>query len=190
MSNFSPLSPSAFKRFIIGGLLEFGPILIFLVSFHFLHIYKATFILMIATIIFTILTYRAQKRLPYVGLYVALITILFGYMTLAHRQPKFIQIRDTMYDLTLALTLLVGFMINIPFLRLAFHEVLPMTRRAWSKLTYVWIAFFIIAAGANEYVRRTMSLEGWFNFKIIMIVTTIIFGFTTVFFFYEKENHK
>lgn len=190
MSNFSPLSSSAFKRFIIGGLLEFGPILIFLLSFHFLHIYKATFILMITTIISTILTYRIQKRLPYVGLYVALITILFGYMTLAYRQPKFIQIRDTMYDLTLALTLLVGFMINIPFLKLAFHEVLPMTTRAWTKLTYVWIAFFVLAAGANEYVRRTMNLEGWFNFKIIMIVTTIIFGFTTIFFFYEKEKQK
>jgi intracellular septation protein A len=170
-------------------VLEFGPILLFLISYHFFHIYKATFILMIMTIISTIATYRLQKRLPYVALYVALLTIIFGYMTIAHHQPKFIQIRDTMYDITLALTLLTGVIIDFSFLKLAFHSVLPMTISAWRKLTYSWIFFFIMGAVLNEYVRRVMNLHQWFEFKMTMIFVTIIFGCVTLYFFYEKMEH-
>jgi intracellular septation protein len=177
------------RKVFIGSFLEFGPILLFLLSYHFFHIYKATFILMIMTIISTIVTYRLQKRLPYVALYVALLTTIFGYMTIAHHQPKFIQIRDTMYDITLALTLLTGVIIDFSFLKLAFQSILPMNVGAWRKLTYSWIVFFIVGAILNEYVRRVMDLHQWFEFKMTMIFVTIIFGCVTLYFFYEKGEH-
>lgn len=188
MKKFSSLLSSTHKRVLVGSILEFGPILVFLVSFHYFHIYKATLLLMVSTIVSTIVTYRVQKRLPYLALYVALITIGFGYMTLTHREPKFIQIRDTMYDITCALTLLIGLMVNISFLKLAFNDVLPMTMRAWTRQTYAWIVFFILSAIVNEYVRRTMSLQAWFDFKTYIVGVTIIFGCTILYFFYEKPG--
>ena len=112
-------------------LLEFGPVLVFLASFEDANIYESTVILMVATIISTLVTYRLQKRIPYMALYVAFITIIFGSMTIHHHQAKFIQMRDTLYDATCALTLLLGIVINVPFLKLVFHDVLPMTSRAW-----------------------------------------------------------
>ncbi|MFA6608357.1 MAG: septation protein IspZ [Candidatus Paceibacterota bacterium] len=189
MINFSRFSLVALNRLIIGITLEFGPIFIFLLSFHYLHIYKATFILMIATIISTVATYRIQKRLPYIALYVAFLTLVFGYMTIINHQPKFIQMRDTLYDITSALTLLIGLMVNVSFLKLAFHDVLPMTNQAWNKLTYIWIGFFIIVAVINEYVRRTMTLMQWFDFKSIMVFVTLFFGLLTLYFIYEKSEH-
>ena len=189
MNKISVSTSSTIRRVLIGGALEFGPILIFLLSFHFFHIYKATLILMVATILSTIATYRLQKRLPYLALYVALLTVGFGYVTLVHHQPKFIQMRDTMYDVTCALTLLGGLMVRISFLKLAFDEVVPMTNRAWTKLTYAWTAFFIMNAIANEYVRRTMNLHAWFEFKSIVAAITIVFGLTTLYFFYEKNQN-
>lgn len=176
------------NRLLVGAFLEFGPIFIFLAAFGQFHIYKATMLLMIATIVSTVLTYRLQKRLPYVALYVAFITIVFGYMTLLHREPKFIQMRDTLYDMTSAITLLIGLMINVPFLKLAFHQVIPMTLRAWHKLTYAWIGFFLTLATLNEYVRRSFYLDDWFEFKRLMVVVTIAFGIATLYFFYEKED--
>lgn len=190
MSPHSEFTLSILKRVLIGGLLEFGPILIFLSAFDHFHIYKATMILMITTIVSTVLTYRIQKRLPYVALYVALITIGFGYLTLMHREPKFIQMRDTLYDTTWALTLLLGLMINVPFLKFAFNDALPMTLRAWHRLTYAWIGFFLMGAALNEIVRRNYSLQSWFNFKGIMVVVTISFGLAMLFFFYEKPRPK
>lgn len=188
MSPSSLFSSATTKRLLVGLLLEFGPILIFLASFEYFHIFKATSILMIATIISTIVTYRLQKRIPYVALYVALITIAFGYLTLMHKEPKFIQMRDTLYDLTCALTLLVGLMVNVPVLKIAFHDIIPMTMKAWHRLTYAWISYFLAVATFNEYVRRTFSLEEWFFFKSVIVVTTVVFGFTALYFFYEKET--
>lgn len=176
------------RKIALAFLLEFGPVIVFLMSFEFFHIYKATIILMIATIISTIATYITQKRLPYLALYVALLTGVFGYITLALHEPKFIQMRDTLYDVTLALTLIVGLMIRVPLFKIAFHKVIPMTNRAWDNLTHAWIFYFITIAIANEYVRRTMSLVNWFDFKSIVIAVTVIYGLITIHYLYEKEN--
>lgn len=190
MSHYSHFTRPVLERLFIGVLLEFGPIFIFLATFGHFHIYKATMILMVTTIVSTVLTYRIQKRLPYLALYVAFITIAFGYLTLLHKAPKFIQMRDTLYDMTCAITLLLGLMINVPFLKIAFHEVIPMTLRAWHRLTYAWIGFFLTVATMNEFVRRHYSLSDWFQFKGTMVLVTIIFGITTLYFFYEREEGK
>lgn len=188
MINHIKLSGNVLKKILLAGILEFTPIVIFLVSFQYFHIYKATIVLMIMTIISTVVTYRTQRRLPYLALYVALLTLIFGYLTISHREPRFIQIRDTLYDITCALTLLVGLILNISFLKVAFQKVVPMTMRAWSRLTYGWILFFITIALLNEYVRRTMSLEQWFSFKGIVALCTFIFGCSILYFVYEKEE--
>ncbi len=190
MTSSSLFSSPIFKRLMLGVFLEFSPILIFLLTFPHFHVYKATTVLMIATIFSTILTYRLQKRLPYLALYVALLTIAFGYLTLMHHEPKFIQMRDSLYDLTSAITLLIGLMINIPFLKIAFHDVIPMSVRAWHRLTYAWITFFIIIASLNEFVRRTQDLHDWFEFKGFVAIVTILFGFGALYVFYEKEKER
>jgi intracellular septation protein len=188
MSVIPNISSKNLKRLLTGSLLEFGPILVFLLSFHHFHIYKATFILMITTIVSTVLTYRFQKRLPYLALYVAFLTIVFGYMTIAYHQPRFIQMRDTLYDVTCALTLMVGVMINVSFLKLAFNEVISMHTRAWNKLTHAWIIFFIANALVNEYVRRTYTLAQWLDFKSFVVVATLIFGCTALYIVYEEDH--
>jgi intracellular septation protein len=177
-----------FKRMLVGTILEFGPIFVFLGTFPHFHIYVATTFLMIATILSTIATYALQKRLPYVALYVTLITIIFGYMTIHHREPKFIQMRDTLYDLTCAATLVFGLVFDISFLKFAFNQVLPMTTRAWQRVTYAWIGFFLVSAGVNEYIRRTGSLHEWFLYKDLMVVVTIVFGIVVLSLCYQTEK--
>lgn len=176
------------KKILVASILEFGPILLFLLSFSHFHVYKATMVLMAATIVSTILTYRIQKRLPYIALYVTFLTIIFGYMTLMHREPKFIQLRDTLYDATSALVLIIGLLWKTSFLKVAFHEVVPMTNRAWKNLTYAWIVYFLLAAGINEYVRTTLTLMQWFDYKALVSVTTVIFGCVALYLCYEKER--
>jgi intracellular septation protein len=188
MKNNHIFSKRIIKQVLLGVLLEFGPVVVFLLSFEFFHVYKATIILMVSTIVSTFVTFRIQKRLPYVALYVALLTSLFGYVTLTLHQPRFIQMRDTLYDTTCALTLIIGLMVRVQFLKLAFHEVLPMTTRAWTRFTYAWIGFFLSIAILNEYIRRTMSLQAWFDFKTIMVAVTVVFGVAVIYFLYEKEG--
>ncbi len=183
----SMISTKLFARVIYSGLLEFGPVLIFLTSFRYLEIYGATALLMIATIISTVVTYRLEKRIPYLALYVTAITILFGIMTIHFHKVKFIQMRDTLYDLTCALTLVIGIMVNVPFLKIAFDTIIPMTTRAWDKLTHLWIGYFIIIATANEIVRRLFTLHDWFEFKGWMVIATSMFGLISLYLVYEKK---
>ena len=188
MSLFSFLSLKLAKKVSLALVLEFGPVVIFILTFTHFHIYKATIMLMVTTIISTIVTYSMQKRRPYLALYVALLTGIFGYSTLLLREPKFIQMRDTLYDVTCALTLIIGLLINVSFLKLAFHKVLPMSMKAWNNLTYAWIGYFITIALANEYIRRTMDLQEWFAFKSAVVGITVVFGIVSLYFLYEKEE--
>ncbi len=182
------ISRTMFKHIVFSGLLEFGPVILFLASFEHVKIYESTIILMIATIISTFATYRLQKRIPYLALYVAMITIVFGYMTLHFRNVKFIQMRDTLYDATCALTLIIGILLNVPFFKLVFDNVIPMTLRAWNKLTHLWIGYFILIAVANEIVRRTYPLHIWFDFKGWIVFATAVFGLTALYLSYEEKE--
>lgn len=181
-------SKKMLRHVIFSGLLEFGPVLLFLISFGHVNIYGSTMILMVATILSTIITYNLQKRIPYLALYVATITIIFGSMTIHSHKVKFIQMRDTLYDATCALTLIIGIMINVPFLKLAFDNVVPMTNRAWNRLTHAWTAFFILLAIGNEVVRRVFPLHVWFEFKGWMVMVTTVFGLVSLYLAYEAKE--
>lgn len=181
------LSKKVLTHILASMLLEFGPVLLFLFSYEHFHVYESTVILMVATIISTIVTYRVQKRIPYVALYVAGITLIFGAMTLHSHKVKFIQIRDTLYDITAALTLLAGLRFHTRFLELAFGAVIPMSIRAWNKLTYLWIGFFIFLAVNNEFARHYLSLDNWFVMKSVAVCATVVFGMFALYISYEEK---
>jgi intracellular septation protein len=187
MTMTSLLSPSVLRRFSIGLVLDFAPIFIFVLSFHHFHVYKATLALMGATLISVALTWIIQKRLPYMALAIASLTIIFGYITVSHHQPRFIQMKDTMYDAVCALVLLIGLMGRVLVVKFIFQDIISMTTRAWYRITYAWIAFFIIASVSNEIVRRTMTLGHWFEFKTVIVMFTIVYGCIVMYAFYEKE---
>ncbi len=190
--NSSIFSKRLFRHIIFSSLLEFGPVILFLASFSIegVNIYESTMFLMIATIVSTVVTYGLQKRIPYLALYVAIITLIFGYMTLHSHNIKFIQMRDTLYDVTCAITLSIGLFMNVSFLKLAFGEVVPMTNRAWDKLTHLWIGYFIIIATSNEIMRRLFTVEDWFFFKACIVIATTFFGLFSLYMSYEpKDNH-
>ena len=171
-------------------LIEFAPILIFVFSYRFLHIYKATFLLMLAVIISTFITYIKEKRIPYIGLYLALLTTIFGYITITYHIPKFIQMRDTIYDLTFALTLILGLAFDRVILQLTLNSSVPMTKSAWVNITYSWITFLILNACANEYIRRHFNFSFWVEYKMSVIFISIIFGLITGVIFYKRDHEK
>lgn len=185
---FSIFSAKTLKHIFFSGMLEFGPVLLFLVSTEYVSIYESAILLMVATIISTIATFRLQKRIPYLALYVACITLVFGYMTLHFKNPKFLQIRDTLYDLTSALTLVLGLVFRTPLLKIAFNEVVPMSNRAWQRMTHVWIAYFLIVAFANEIVRNFFSFSDWIFFKGVVVVFTVLYCFASLYSIYEQES--
>ncbi len=179
---------SVLSKIFLGLFLDFGPVLIFLFTANHFNFYKATFILMLTTLISTLFTFIKQKRIPFFAVYITLLTIFFGFITISHHDPHFIEMRDTIYDLTLALTLVVGLLFDKLLLKLALESFIKIHDRTWLKLTYTWIAFFVLNSLGNEYVRRFFSKEVWVHFKIDMMSFTIIFAIVTFLLFYELEE--
>lgn len=183
-------TPKILRHVIVSAFLEFGPVLAFLASTGYLDIYQSTVLLMVTTIISTFVTYRVQKRVPFLALYIALITIVSGYLAIYSHEIKFIQMRDTLYDMTCALTLVIGMIFQKPFLKYAFEEVFPLTNRAWNRLTHLWIGYFLLTAIANEVVRTFMSFSDWLVFKGVVIAVTCIFGLFALYVSFELKDEK
>lgn len=184
------LSAESRTKILYGFFLDFGPIIIFLATVRHFGFYTATFALMITTIISTIITFIKEKRIPYFALYVAALTLSFGWITISHHNPKFIQIRDTVYDLSFALTLIIGLVFRINLLKISFGHCVKLHLQSWNKLTYSWIVFFLINSMANEYVRRYFDRNVWVHFKTNMLFVTILFGVITLLFFYKHDDDK
>lgn len=181
-------SPKVLRHIIFSAFLEFGPVLIFLASTEYFSIYESTVILMVTTIISTFITFYVQKRVPFLALYIALITTLFGYLTIHSHNVSFIQIRDTLYDMTCALTLVVGMIFQKPFLKYAFQGVFPLTNRAWTRLTHLWIGYFLLVAFSNEIIRNFFDFSDWLIFKGVVIGFTSIFGLVALYVSFELKD--
>ncbi|MBP6888527.1 MAG: septation protein IspZ [Candidatus Pacebacteria bacterium] len=188
LTKLSFFSPRVLRHIIFSAFLEFGPVLLFLVSTEYLSIYESTALLMVSTIISTFITYRVQKRVPFLALYIALITTIFGYLTINSHELKFIQMRDTLYDMTCALTLVTGMIFRKQFLKFAFQEVFPLTNRAWDRLTHLWISYFLVTALANEIVRNFFDFYDWLFFKGVVIALTSVFGLFALFVSFELKD--
>ncbi len=178
------------KHMFFSFIIEFFPIVTFLIFYSSLHIYKDTFLLMIMTIISTYVTFKTQKRIPYVGMYTSLLTVTFGFITISYHLPKFVQIRDTIFDLTCALTLATALIFEKNILYETLNQSIPMTRRAWINITHAWIVMYITNAVVNEIVRRHFDFHVWIQYKSWAVFVFIIYGLVTGYIFYKPEGHK
>jgi intracellular septation protein len=188
VKNHTLFKKNNLKKFIFGLFLDFSPPFVFVIVFEITDFYIATGWFVATTVCMSIIALLIEKRIPYFSLYISLVTFIFGSWTIVLRDPDFIQMRDTFYDIVLALTLYFGLLRGKLFLRTAFEHTIIMIDTAWRKITKSWIVYFIVGAVANEVARRYLDEEGWIYFKIITLFTTVIFTFCVLFYFYEPHQ--
>jgi intracellular septation protein len=153
-------------------LVDFGPLVVFFVSYRVagggLHgTLVATGAFMAAVLISiaaALLTFR--RVTPMVWLSTALI-LSFGAITLYLREPKFIQMKPTLYYAALALILFVGLIRKKPLLRWLFGPIFPgLTETGWMKLSLNWAVFFVALAIGNEILRAMVDFDTWLTVKV------------------------
>ena len=105
----------------------------------------------------------------------------FGAITLYLRDPRFIQMKPTIYYVLLAALLLGGLLRRKPLLRWLFGPVFPgLTEEGWLKLSRNWALFFIALAIANEILRAAVDFDTWLTLKV--------WGVTLVSFLFAMAN--
>jgi intracellular septation protein len=171
--------PSGPMRLVV----DFGPLVVFFATYKLtgggLHgTLVATGAFMAAVLIAISAALIAFRRItPMLGLSTVLI-LTFGAITLYLRDPRFIQMKPTLYYGVLALLLFAGLLRGKPLLRWLFGPIFPgLSDEGWLKLSRNWALFFVALGIANEVMRATMTFDTWLTVKVWGVtVVSILFA--------------
>ncbi len=167
-----------FIKIIIKSLFEFIPILSFFMAYEFTkgNFFTSTFVMMLTTIIYTFYTFHKEKRIPYLALFISLETTFFGSLTLFLKDPVYVQMRDSFYDIILGVTILITGYLDAPVIKKFFGHIFNLEDALWKKLSYQWAAFLLTFGVTNEYIRRHFTENIWVDYKFVVFSITVTFA--------------
>lgn len=165
-------------------LSEFGPLVTMFIVNAVYGINEGTWSLIITTALSICIMYYVFKRPPIFPLIASTITLLFGALTLITGDPKWVQIKVTLFNFGFALFLFVGLWMDRNFFQYVFGKSFHYSKEGWNKFTRAFACFFIFTAILNEIVRLTfddnqmyellgLEVSGiniWIAFKLVLIM--------------------
>ncbi len=172
-----PVARAAAPSPILKLLIEVGPLVAFFAAYGRAGIYWATGVLMAATLVALIASWRLLGKISPVPVVTAVLVVVFGGLTFLLDDPRFIKMKPTMINLLFAGALIVGVAMGKSPLKLMLGEAFSLTAEGWRQLSYRWAAFFLVLAVANEFIWRNFSESAWVNFKVFGILPlTFVFA--------------
>lgn len=136
---------------------ELGPIFtMFLVNFAY-GVEAGVWSLLVTTALALVASLIVFRRPPIMPFIAGAVTITFGTLTLITGDPKWVQIKVTIFNALVGVILFVGLMRKQYFFEFVFGKTFHYTDRGWHQLTRNVAVFFVITALANEAVRLGFS---------------------------------
>lgn len=176
-----PVAGAAAPSPILKLLIEIGPLVAFFAAYGRAGIYWATGVLMAATLVALVASWRLLGKVSPVPVVTAVLVIVFGGLTFLLDDPRFIKMKPTMINLIFAGVLVVGVAMGKSPLKLMLGEAFSLTAEGWRKLSYRWAAFFLVLAVVNELIWRNFSESAWVNFKVFGILPlTFVFAIAQI----------
>ena len=126
-----------------------------------------TAVLMAATVLQMGLIYSIDRRLQMVQKITLVLVLVFGALTLALHDDRFIKWKPTVLYAAMAIGLAVAlWLLKKNFLKLMLGSQLELPDAVWQRLNRVWIGYCVFMASINGYVAAYYSTEDWVNFKL------------------------
>jgi intracellular septation protein len=148
-------------------LIDFFPILLFFGAYKFYDIYAATSVLMAATVLQMGLIYAIDRKLQAMHKITLGLVLVFGALTLALHDDRFIKWKPTVLYAAMAIALTVAlWAMKKNSLKLLLGSQLELPDPVWSRLNIAWIVYCAFMAILNGYVAAFYSTEVWVNFKL------------------------
>jgi len=149
-------------------LLEFVPILVFVVAYYFTDIFVATAALMAAVTLQIGATALGKKPVSQQLKVTFWLTLAFGTLTLLFQDRTFIQWKPTILNWLLACALLGSqFVGGGNLLKRMLGEQLALPDAVWRRLNVGWSLGFFVAGALNLFVAYRFSEQFWVNYKLI-----------------------
>jgi len=161
---------SALKRWMpfnaeqtVNILSEFGPLVLMFIVNAMYGIAAGTWALIGSTVAAIIAMLIVLRRLPVFPLVASTVTVVFGSLTIATKDPMWVQVKVTIFNALFALFLFGGLWLNRNFFKYVFEKTFHYTKEGWDRFTWNFAWFFVFTAIANELVRLTFKDEQAYN---------------------------
>lgn len=162
-------------------LVDYVPLFVFLIFYWQAGLFAATAALMVAVTCGVILSFTLERSVPAMPLVTAGLVLVFGGLTLALDDERFIKMKPTIVQLLFAAVMFAGLFFDKPVLKPLFGRAWQLQDIGWRKLTLRFGLFFIVGAALNEVVWRTQSTDIWVNFKVFGLTgLTLMFVMTQI----------
>ncbi len=169
------------------AVLEYIPLIIFLLFYKFADLYWATGSLIVTSAL-QILYYLIKKeKVPTRNwIFFALIAV-FGGMTIFFHDDAFIKWKVTIINEFFAIALLVShYVFNKNIIKQFLSESLTLPEPIWTKLNLAWAVFFALCGALNLYVAFNFDLDTWVNFKVFGLTgLTLVFAVGSILSLYK-----
>ena len=159
-------------------LLDFLPVIVFFAVYKFTNdILLATAVLIPATLLQMLYSWKVQGKIEKMQLVTLLLVVLLGGATLAFQDKAFIQWKPTIVNWLFAVGFLATqFIGDKTVVERLMGSSMELPKAIWSRLNLAWVVFFIAVGFVNLYVAYNFSEEIWVDFKLFgMLGLTILF---------------
>ncbi len=174
------INPAQPKQNWIKTGVDYGPLIAFGIAFLGAKVLKlgadpapliyAAGALAVTSVIAVIAGLVLEKRIAWIPLVAAVITIPFALLTVIFKDPVFIKIKMTIVNVIIASVLLGGVALKKQPLKALLGEALKLRDEAWPKFTVYYALFYLAMAGINEAVWRTQTDDVWVTWKMASMI--------------------
>jgi intracellular septation protein len=148
-------------------LIDFFPILLFVGAYKFYDIYVGPGVLMGATVLQVAIMYGVDRKVPAMYKITLALVLVFGTLTLALHDDRFIKWKPTVLYAAMAIALAFAvWVMKKNFLKLLMGHQLELPDSVWHNLNVVWVAYNAFMSLLNAYVVLNYSTEEWVSFKL------------------------
>lgn len=147
--------------------LDYGPLVLFFVTYKFAGIITGTAVFMVAIIAAIVISkWKVGHITPMMWLS-AILVVGFGGLTIYFNDQKFIQFKPTIIYILLGALLLGGLARGKSLLKYVIGPAFTgLDERGWLLLSRNWALFFLTLAAMNEALRAWTSFDTWLTVKV------------------------
>jgi len=158
-------------------LIDYIPIVIFIVAYFFKDIFFATGVLMAVMPMVLLLQWLMTKKVNKIYLASTALVLVLGSATLYFRNATFLYWKPTVLNWAFAIAFLGSQWIGAkPFVQRMLGSAAQLSRLQWNRLNLMWVVFFAFVGTVNLYVAYNFSEAFWVKFKLFgMLGLTLIF---------------
>jgi len=147
-------------------ILEFFPLLAFLIAYYLVDVYVATSVLIGTTALKLLLLQLLFKEIERKSWIEFVIITAFGALTLYFHNDLFIKLKASIIYCIFFCVLIAYQYIGQSIPKKLMGNDIPAPEHVWKNVTYGWAATCLLAAISNYWVAFNLSLDTWVNFKV------------------------